>query len=29
MVDVIDAARYFVFLSYGKNKCSLTPLNIS
>lgn len=28
MVDILDAARYFVFLSYGRKKYSLTPLKI-
>lgn len=28
MVDILDAARYLIFLSYGKNKNSLTPLKL-
>lgn len=28
MVDILDAARYLVFLSYGKHKNSLTPLKL-
>lgn len=28
MVDVLDAARYVVSLSYGKRKYSLTPLKL-
>ena len=28
MVDVLDAARYIVSLSYGKRKYSLTPLKL-
>ena len=28
MVDILDAARYFVYLSYGKNRYSLTPLKL-
>ena len=28
MVDIMKAARYFIFLSYGKNKYSLTPLKL-
>ena len=28
MVDILDAARYIVFLSYGKNRNSLTPLKL-
>ncbi|MDD3141666.1 MAG: DUF4065 domain-containing protein [Lachnospiraceae bacterium] len=28
MVDILDAARYFVFLSYGRKKYSLTPLKL-
>ena len=28
MVDILDAARYLVFLSYGEQKYSLTPLKI-
>ena len=28
MIDIINAARYFVYLSYGKNKYSLTPLKL-
>ena len=28
MVDILDAARYFVFLSYGRKQYSLTPLKL-
>lgn len=28
MVDILDAARYLVFLSYGKKQYSLTPLKL-
>ncbi|XCP86915.1 type II toxin-antitoxin system antitoxin SocA domain-containing protein [Roseburia hominis] len=28
MVDILDAARYLVFLSYGRKKYSLTPLKL-
>lgn len=28
MVDIIDAACYLVFLSYGRNQYSLTPLKL-
>lgn len=28
MVDILDAARYLVFLSYGKRCYSLTPLKL-
>lgn len=28
MTDVLDAARYLVFLSYGEKKYSLTPLKL-
>ena len=28
MVDILDAARYLVFLSYGKKLYSLTPLKL-
>lgn len=28
MVDILDAARYFVCLSYGRKKYSLTPLKL-
>lgn len=28
MVDILDAARYLIFLSYGKNENSLTPLKL-
>ena len=28
MVDILDAARYLIFLSYGKKKYSLTPLKL-
>lgn len=28
MVDIIDAARYLVFLSYGRKQYSLTPLKL-
>ena len=28
MVDIIDAAGYFVYLSYGKRNHSLTPLKL-
>lgn len=28
MVDILDAARYLVFLSYRRNKNSLTPLKL-
>ena len=27
MVNIMEAARYFIFLSYEKNKYSLTPVN--
>ncbi len=28
MVDILDAARYLVFLSYGRKQYSLTPLKL-
>ena len=28
MVDILDAARYLIFLSYGRRKYSLTPLKL-
>ena len=28
MVDILDAARYLIFLSYGEKKYSLTPLKL-
>lgn len=28
MVDILDAARYLVFLSYGRKRYSLTPLKL-
>ena len=28
MVDILDAARYLIFLSYGNKKYSLTPLKL-
>lgn len=28
MVDILDAARYLVYLSYGKKRYSLTPLKL-
>ena len=28
MVDILDAARYLVFLSYGRKSYSLTPLKL-
>lgn len=28
MVDILDAARYLIFLSYGGNQYSLTPLKL-
>ena len=28
MIDVLDAARYMVFLSYSENQYSLTPLKL-
>ena len=28
MVDILDAARYLIFLSYGRKKYSLTPLKL-
>lgn len=28
MVDILNAARYFVFLSYGRKQYSLTPLKL-
>ena len=28
MVDIMDAARYIIFLSYGNNAYSLTPLKL-
>ena len=28
MVDILDAARYLVFLSYGRQRYSLTPLKL-
>lgn len=28
MVDILDAARYLVFLSYGRQQYSLTPLKL-
>ena len=28
MIDILDAARYLIFLSYGEKRYSLTPLKI-